>query len=148
MAGWWSRALEWLRSLRRAEAAHLAAGRWGERCAERLLRQKGYRIVGRRVRVGQEELDLIAVHNDTLIFVEVKTRRSDQFGRPADAVNRAKQHKICRAAIRYAKRLRNHPRFARFDVVEVVGQPGEGRPLIRHVENAFTLTDARMRWPW
>lgn len=148
MAGSWSRIWEWLRSLRRQEAAHLALGRWGERCAERFLRRKGYRIVGRRIRVGAEELDLIALHENTLIFVEVKTRSSDQFGRPADAVNRAKQYRICRAAIRYARRLRDHPRFARFDVVEVVGHPGDRRPLIHHVENAFTLTDTRMRWPW
>jgi len=74
-----------------------------------------------------------------LVFVEVKTRRSESFGRPLAAVNRAKRHYLSRAAVRYLKRLRRPPAAFRFDIVEVIGAPGVREPTVRHVENAFPL---------
>ncbi|MCX6998424.1 MAG: YraN family protein [Kiritimatiellaeota bacterium] len=129
----------WLGRRRSAEPAHLRAGEWGEEQAERFLRQQGYRILGRRVRIGRDELDLVARFEATLVFVEVKTRASEDFGRPLSAVQRAKRHSLSRAAIRYLKKLPTRPAFFRFDVVEVVGVAEWGEPRIRHVENAFTL---------
>lgn len=123
-------------------------GRWGERQAERLLVARGMRILGRRVRVGRrDEIDLVARDGTTLVFVEVKTRKSEQFGRPASAVHRGKRHAQSRAAMRYIARLREKPPTLRFDVVEVVGEPGGEPPVVRHLANAFPLdTRYRVRW--
>lgn len=117
-----------------------SSGAWGEAQAERALRQKGYTILGRRFHIGRhDELDLIARDGAVLVFVEVKTRKTEDFGRPGAAVNRAKRHYLSRAAVRYIKRLRQPPHAFRFDVVEVVGTPDNPAPLIRHIENAFPL---------
>ena len=121
-------------------ADHPSTGYWGEAQAERTLRQKGYAILGRRVRVGRrDELDLIARDGAVLVFVEVKTRKSETFGRPNAAVNRAKRHYLSRAAVRYLKHLQDPPDAFRFDVVEVIGTMDTPAPLIRHIENAFPL---------
>jgi putative endonuclease len=123
-----------------ASTRHLATGVWGEAVAERALRQKGYRILGRRVAFGpREELDLVARDRDVLVFVEVKTRRSEDFGRPAEAVDRAKRHVLSRAAVRYLRRLHDPRIDFRFDVVEVVGEEGDPAPVVRHIEDAFAL---------
>ena len=117
-----------------------SSGSWGEAQAERALRQKGYAILGRRVRVGRrDELDLVARDGAALVFVEVKTRKTEAFGRPDAAVNHAKRHYLSRAAVRYIKHLRQPPDAFRFDVVEVIGTPDTPAPLIRHIENAFSL---------
>lgn len=121
-------------------SANEKTGAWGERLAERLLRKKGYRILGRRVRLSaRDELDLVVRHQNVLVFVEVKTRRSEDFGRPVTAVNARKRHAMTRAAMRYVQRLKHKPPFIRFDVVEVVGCPREKDPLVRHIESCFTL---------
>jgi putative endonuclease len=140
--GWWKK---WRRKFTGETGTeplpdHIRAGLWGERVAERLLRSKRYRIVGRRVRVGDKlELDLVARSKGVLVFVEVKTRRTEDFGRPFDAIRRDKRKNLSRAALRYMDRLKKRPDFFRFDVVEVVGVP-DGEPRdIRHIENAFTL---------
>ena len=117
-----------------------SAGLWGEAQAERALRQKGYAILGRRVHVGRhDELDLVARDGAVLVFVEVKPRKTEAFGRPGEAVNHAKRHYLSRAAVRYMKHLRQGPHAFRFDVVEVVGTASKPAPLIRHIENAFPL---------
>lgn len=123
------------------------SGEWGERRAERHLRGKGYRIVGRRVRVGmRDELDLVARDGKTLVFVEVKTRARETFGRPSSSVDRKKRHVLSRGAVRYLKKLRTPGVPFRFDIVEVVGVPGDRDPEIRHIENAFPL-DSRYSLP-
>jgi putative endonuclease len=115
-------------------------GLWGERQAARYLAGKGYKIIGKRFRIGpKDEIDLIAREGDALIFIEVKTRANEAFARPLAAVGRAKQYNQARAAVRYLKRLKTQPASFRFDVVEIIGKPGKEQPLIRHVENAFAL---------
>lgn len=138
----------WL-TLGRRRAPHLRSGRWGERVAERELRRKGLKILDRRVRVGRrDELDLIARDGEVLVFVEVKTRQDERFGAPAGAVDRSKRRVLSRAAARYLKSLKHPPKFIRFDVVEVIGSPhAGGRPVVRHIPNAFTL-DERYRPRW
>lgn len=116
------------------------AGLWGERQAARYLAGKGYKIIGRRFRVGpKDEIDLVAREGEALVFIEVKTRASENFIRPFAAVDRAKRSNQARAAVRYLKRLKTQPASFRFDVVEVIGKPGKEEPVIRHVENAFAL---------
>lgn len=141
----------WRRCKRKnaAEARHLAVGLWGEAQAEAYLRSKGLRIRARRLRVGRhDELDLLAQDGAQLVFVEVKTRRSELFGRPIAAVDRAKRARISRAAVRYIKQLRNPKIFFRFDVVEVVGSPEDSpdEVVVRHIPNAFQL-DRRYMLP-
>lgn len=128
-----------------------ALGLWGEAKAAEWLEAHGYRIVGRRVRVGRDELDLIAVSSarrvPQLVFVEVKTRRSEDFGGPIAAINRRKRHALCRAAARYLRRLPAPAPAFRFDAFEVIGSPDEGPPILRHTANAFPM-ELRFVIPW
>ena len=129
------------------EPAHLKSGRWGERQAVRYLKKQRYKIIGQRVRVGRrDEIDIIAGQGDALVFVEVKTRKNENYGRPFSAVNQAKRKNLSRAAVTYLKRKKLKPDFIRFDVVEVVGEPGNNTPEIRHIENAFPLDSAYRLW--
>ena len=121
-------------------------GDWGEAEACRLLRRKGYKVLGTKVRPNRrDELDIVAKHGKTIVFVEVKTRRSEHFGRPAMAVDKRKRQKLCRAAAAYLRRKGTPRYYYRFDVVEVIGQPGEQAPTVRHLENAFQF-DIRYRF--
>jgi putative endonuclease len=142
-----SQLLNWVKS-RPIEPAHLVAGRWGEEQARLHLERRGYTCLGERVRVGRrDEIDLVMRQGETLVFVEVKTRQHEEYGRPIAAVNRAKRAVLSRAAIRYLKVLRFPRRLFRFDVVEVIGSPDRGKPReLRHIENAFQL-DSRYRIP-
>jgi len=126
---------------------HLVTGLWGEGEAERFLVAKRYKILSRRFRVTvRDEVDLIVRDGEILVFVEVKTRKTESYGRPLSAVDRKKRHVISRAAVRYLKKL-GIPVTFRFDVVEVIGRPGTGSPKIRHIENAFQL-DRCYVLPW
>lgn len=139
----------WIDNLlnRKTEATHLITGRWGERQAVRLLKTKHHKLIGQRVRVGRhDEIDIITELHGTLIFVEVKTRKNEKFGRPFSAVNREKRKHLSRAAVAYLKRKKIKPEFIRFDVVEVIGEPGSDGPEIRHIENAFPLDPAYRLW--
>ncbi len=127
---------------RDSEAPHLKTGRIGEKQAEKFLKKSGLKIIARNVQVGYDELDLIARQGDTLVFVEVKTRANEEFGRPAAAVNRAKRKKLSRAAMHFLKKRKLRPPYIRFDVVEVIGD----RPEIRHIQNAFQLEGGYRIW--
>lgn len=151
MIGVAARALARLRDRRSAKAGpqHLRTGLWGERAAARALRRKGYRILGRRVRFGPRwELDLVARDGDELVFVEVKTRRTEDFGRPVESVTADKRRAMTTAAWIYLRRLgARRPDHFRFDVVEVIGAPDGTRPEVRHIENAFS-PGPELRVPW
>ena len=128
--------------------AHLRTGEWGEQVAGQFLARAGFKITGRRVRFGsRQELDLVGWHGRVLVFIEVKTRASEDFGRGWASVNRAKQRQLSRAAWSYLRALKEKPEYFRFDVVEVVGQPGDPKPQVRHIENAFQLS-SEIRLPW
>ena len=126
-------------------------GFWGENLAAAHLQAHGYRIVGRRVRLGRDEIDMIAVPSGSrtpqLVFVEVKTRRSARFGAPIEAINRRKRHALCRAAIHYLRRLAPPTPRYRFDAIEIIGGPDVGKPVLRHTENAFPM-ESRIIPPW
>lgn len=143
--------MSWLSKLVPARSpAHIESGKWGEAQAARLLKKKGYRVLGRRVRVGdKDELDLIVSKDGVMVFVEVKTRKSEDFGRPMDAVNRSKRRYLSRAAIHFLTQLKpaQRPEYFRFDVVEVIGEPGQDNPVLRHLENAFSM-EGGYRLPW
>ncbi len=123
------------------EAPHIALGRHGEKLAAAHLRQHGHKILFRNFRGPHGgEVDIVCrdkPHNE-LVFVEVKTRSNENFGRPIDAVDRKKRRLILRGAMTWLKMLDLPDITFRFDVVEVVmTEP----PEIRHIENAFQLPD-------
>lgn len=115
-------------------------GDLGERAAAGYLRRQGYRILHRQLRNRFGEIDLIAVDGDTIVFVEVKTRRGTEQGEPFEAVGAAKQQKLTKAALAYLKRHRLLERRYRFDVVSVVWLPGVAQPEIQHFQHAFEST--------
>ena len=119
--------------------AHLALGTWGEDQAARYLKRLGWKILRRNFRApGGGEVDLVCRDGDTLVFAEVKTRRSEEMGRPLDAVDRKKQQLIRRGAIHWLRLLNMPDLTFRFDVIEVLAtDPIE----IRVIESAFTLPD-------
>lgn len=118
------------------------------------MKKAGYKILGRRVRVGKhDEIDLIArlrsSHKasprhaiDTMVFVEVKTRKNEERGRPAVAVGRDKRKKLSRAAVTFLQKRKLRPPYIRFDIVEVIEEP----PEVRHIENAFQLEGGYRIW--
>lgn len=113
-------------------------GRRGEAAAARFLRRRGYKIIARHERLRGGELDLVAVDRDrTLVFVEVKTRESQEAGHPAEAVDLAKQRRLTRLAVTFMKRHGLMECAARFDVVAVTWPESERRPLVEHFLNAF-----------
>ncbi|TWT73511.1 hypothetical protein Pla123a_38470 [Posidoniimonas polymericola] len=133
------------RGLARVGAGPRAAtlGQRGEAYAARLLRRAGCVMVagGHRGRFG--EIDLIVVESrETVVFVEVKTRRSLRGGSPAEAVGAEQQRRISRSALAFLKAhgLLEHP--ARFDVVAIVWPKGSTRPeSVQHFRNAFHPPD-------
>ena len=112
-------------------------GEKGEELAAAYLTEAGYRIIERNYRCVFGEIDIVAEEGNTLVFVEVKSRRSESYGDPQLAVGHQKQKKISKIALHYlsAKNLRHRP--ARFDVVAVkLLSEGCRIDLIR---NAFEL---------
>lgn len=115
-------------------AEHNEFGSRGEDLAVEYIRRKGYVILDRNWRSGHKEIDIIARHEDTVIFIEVKTRRSSQYGRPEDAVSRQKMHMLVSAADAYL-RFNRIDLDVRFDVIAITGS--NEHPNIRHYERAF-----------
>jgi putative endonuclease len=113
----------------------MTLGRRGERIAERHLRRRGYRILERNFRAAGAEIDLVALDGDTLVFVEVKTRRTAGTGEPAEAVNFNKQSHLRRAAELYAMAHRAQDRAMRFDVVAI--EAGNARHHLELLRDAF-----------
>ncbi len=113
-----------------------AAGRWGEDLAHRLLRREGLAVVARNfaTQSGSGEIDLVAWEGETLVFVEVKTRASDEFGTPDQAVDKEKRRRLERAGRAYASRARVDWDRVRFDVVSITAG---ARPKVVHLRNAF-----------
>lgn len=109
----------------------------GEFLAERRLRRRGYRILARRWRWHRLELDLVALKGNVVAVVEVKTRRDDSFGAPQEAVPHWKRRRIVLAGQAFVKAGGLHDRFLRFDVFAVTIPPA-GKPVIDHIENAFS----------
>ena len=114
-------------------------GAAGEKAAAKYLRRRGYRIVARNYRCRGGEIDLIALDADTIVFVEVKTRREDLAADPEVNVAYHKQKRITRAARYYLMEKGAQDRPGRFDVVAVVW-PEAGKPSVEHFIDAFGPT--------
>jgi putative endonuclease len=111
-------------------------GREGERLAERFLRLRGLKTIARHFNTPTGELDLIMRDHETLVFVEVKTRRDRKYADPEDAVGANKRRRMTRAARWFIHEKRWDDQPCRFDVVAVL-LPPDGRPEIEHFPDAF-----------
>ena len=115
----------------------ISTGKRGEELAVAYLAEAGYRIVERNYRCLFGEIDIVAEEGETLVFVEVKSRRSDAYGDPQLAVGHQKQKKISMIAVHYLAERHLRHRLARFDVVAVKLLPAGHR--IELIRNAFEL---------
>src|SRR5882724_11014960 len=117
-------------------------GARGEKAAAKYLCRHGYKILLKNFRSGKAEVDIVARQKDWLVFVEVKTRRTEEFGLPSEAVQREKQRNLSKAALDYLRLLGNPKIHFRFDIVEVVIADGAKKPGdIRLIQNAFDLSE-------
>ena len=114
-----------------------ALGALGERHAARLLRAKGMRLLEGNFRARRGEIDLIARDRDVLVFVEVRTRTSEESLSPLASVDARKQGHIARAARAYRRARRLPECYCRYDVVEVIATPAGQVRDVRHIEGAF-----------
>ncbi|MGN0181700.1 MAG: YraN family protein [Candidatus Ornithomonoglobus sp.] len=113
-------------------------GELGEEAASRFLVKKGYQIRERNFRLQCGELDIVAVDRDNcLVFVEVKTRKNDEYGYPSEYVNAKKQEKLKKTALLYCG---GEVCNMRFDIIEVYYKTADNKMYVRkinHIEDAF-----------
>lgn len=103
----------------------------GEILATEFLKKKKYKIITTNYKNKIGEIDIIAKHKQTLVFVEVKRRSSTQFGLPREAVTAYKQNKIRKVALSYLQETKQTEHLVRFDVIDILNEQ------ITHIENAF-----------
>lgn len=108
----------------------------GESIAVEYLKRKGYLILEEKYKMKIGEIDIIAREKSTLVFIEVKTRRSLAFGYPSQAVNYSKQHKIIQTAQCYLRQECAYHKLCRFDVIEIYYM-NENQYEVNHIKNAF-----------
>ena len=114
-------------------ARHNELGAWGEKVAREYLLTQGYAIGGENTRIGNYEIDFIAMKEDRIVFVEVKTRSTDYVD-PLEAVDSRKRARLVRAADEYIRSM-NIPLEPQFDILTVVGSPEKYE--IEHFPDAF-----------
>lgn len=115
-------------------AIHNEFGRLGEELAVRYLMGKGYKILERNWRTIHKEIDILAKDGKDLVVVEVKTRKTDEYGDPDIAVTKQKQRLLISAANSYISQ-HNLNVETRFDIISIVFKADE--PVIEHIEDAF-----------
>jgi putative endonuclease len=109
----------------------------GENVAVKFLEKKGYRIIRRNYKTHIGEIDIIAQDGNTIVFVEVKTRGNESFGKPFEAVNKRKRQKLKNLALLYLKNQgREFP--VRFDVLSIFCSD-KGKKEIEHIKDAFEV---------
>jgi putative endonuclease len=119
-------------------ALHNETGKAGEQAAVQFLLKKGYEILDENWVFGKAEVDIIALHSNTIIFIEVKTRSSVAFGMPEDFVSAAKRRQLELASQAYIE-IMEHQGEIRFDVIAVLLTKNK-QFEIHHIEDAF--------WPY
>ena len=113
-------------------------GKFGEDLAVRHLKKAGYQILCRNYRTRFGEIDIIAKDADTIVFVEVKSRRTSTFGHPKYSITHKKQERISKTALNYLKENDQSNCRARFDVVTV--NSADKKTDVEIIKNAFELT--------
>ena len=129
--------MRWFRT--KPQPEHLRRGKIGELAAKKYLQQRGLKFLTANFRSARGEIDLIFRDGDCLAFVEVKTRSSEHWTRPAAAVDAQKRRRLSQTALDYLKRLKNPPVKFRFDIVEVLLEDGAVRE-VRHLPNTIPLS--------
>ena len=127
----------WLQRPEKPE--HLRRGELGERAAKKYLQQAGLKFLTANFHSERGEIDLVFRDGDCLAFVEVKTRSSEEWTRPASAVDARKRRLLSQTALDYLKLLKNPQVKIRFDIVEVLLTDGTVRE-IRHLPNTFPMS--------
>ncbi len=117
----------------------------GEGRAEAYLRDRGFRILGRKVRSPLGELDLVADDRGVLVFVEVKRRRTGAYGGAIEAVDARKRAKLIQLAAHYLAQHRIRNRACRFDVLLIQDNDTTAEAM-QHIVNAFDLEGDDLRW--
>lgn len=115
-------------------------GNKGEKLAAKFLKRKGYKIIQRNYKCKLGEIDIIAEQDRTIVFVEVKTRRTQEFGPPQNAITAAKRSQISKVALFYIREKKLVDQSCRFDVIGITFSPESRKPRIEHIENAFQLS--------
>lgn len=118
--------------------AHLRAGTLGETAAKKFLQRAGLKFLTANFRSRRGEIDLIFRDGDCLVFAEVKTRSSEEWSRPAAAVDAKRRRRLSLCGLDYLQLLNNPRVKIRFDIVEVLLTGGEVRE-IRHLPNTFPM---------
>jgi len=136
---WWDRIRAWAGAGARQLPLHLRHGLLGERAARKHLRRSGLTFLMANYRSARGEIDLVFRDGDCLVFVEVKTRSSEDWVRPAAAVNARKRRLLSLTALDYLRSLRQPEIKMRFDIVEILLREGEVRE-VRHLPNTFSLS--------
>lgn len=119
-------------------AYHNEVGLWGEQAACDYLVTQGYAIVERNCKIHRIEIDIIASKNNTICFIEVKTRSSDD-NDPVYAIDDKKMKRMCRAADAYV-RLHDLPLIPQIDIITVIGNPMAGVARIEHFPDCYLPT--------
>lgn len=108
-------------------------GKLGEEVAEKYIKQLGYKVIDKNWHYSKNaEIDIIAIDKDTVVFIEVKTRTSLNFGHPFEAINPAKIQKIRTAAYAYINNFSEKYKYFRIDGISVIGF---NNPKIEHIKN-------------
>jgi putative endonuclease len=118
-------------------AEHNELGKKGEEIAQDYLARKGFKFLAKNWRYFRDEIDIVALYMGKIVFVEVKTRTTNMFGEPEEAVSKKKQKFLVRAADAYIQQ-NNRLEDARFDIVSVLLE--EEKFHITHIEDAFYPT--------
>ncbi len=125
----------------KSKPEHLRRGKRGEDLACRFLRRRGYKILYRNFRGRRGgEIDIVCRDRDTLVFVEVKTRANEDFGRPFETLRREQRERIATGGLAWLRLLDNPDILFRFDVVEVILSE-DATPQLELIRNAFQLPD-------
>jgi putative endonuclease len=111
-------------------------GNFGEDAASEFLVNNGFSIITRNFRYGKGEIDIIANDAEILVFIEVKFRKSDEYGSPLLAITKNKQNQIRKIALAYLTEKNITNTDCRFDVIGITLDK-ENKPVIEHIKNAF-----------
>jgi len=118
---------------------HIKLGKWGEKLAAEFLVQRGYHIIAERWRALRGDIDLIAKHGNTIVFIEVKTRESGECGTPEESITPIKQRQLLRLAelfMAHHDPTSNTP--CRLDVIAIEHNIYTNEKTIRHHQNCIT----------
>jgi putative endonuclease len=127
-----------MKPVEKKTGANQMVGSQGEELAVTFLEKQGYALLERNYRCKGGEVDIIARDAKTVVFVEVKTRRTSSYGVPQLAVTPFKQRQIMKAALTWLASHRKLEAPARFDVIAITIQ-GDREPVFDHIKNAFDL---------